>query len=82
MNYNETERIHFILLNQGDIIFIEWIVPSNAYLVAYTVDRIDMIKIISYDYYQDDINSLIEDNFVKWLSLDQNRETLFPFSAL
>ena len=82
MNYNETERIHFILLYQGDIIFIEWIVPSNAYLVSYTVDRIDMIKIISYDYYQDDINALIEDNFVKWLSLDQNRETLFPFSAL
>ena len=65
MNYNETERIHFILLYQGDIIFIEWIVPSNAYLVAYTVDRIYMIKVISHDYYQDDITSLIEDNFVK-----------------
>ena len=65
MNYNETERIHFILLYQGDIIFIEWIVPSNAYLVAYTVDRIYMIKFISHGYYQDDITSLIEDNFVK-----------------
>ena len=82
MNYIETERRHFILLYQGDTIFIEWIVPSNAYLVAYTVDRIYMNKVISHDYYQDDITSLIEDNFVKWLSLDQNRETLFPFSAL
>ena len=65
MNHIETDRRHFILLNQGDTIFIEWIVPSNAYLVAYTVDRIYMIKVISHDYYQDDITSLIEDNFVK-----------------
>ena len=65
MNYIETERRHVILLFQGNTIFIEWIVPSNAYLVAYTVDRIYMIKVISHDYYQDDITSLIEDNFVK-----------------
>ena len=82
MNYIETDRRHFILLYQRDTIFIEWNVPSNAYLVAYTVDRIYMTKVISHYYYQDDITSLIEDNFVKWLSLDQNRETLFPFSAL
>ena len=65
MNYIETEHRHFILLYEGNTIFIEWIVPSNAYLVAYTVDRIYMIKVISHDYYQDDITSLIEDNFVK-----------------
>ena len=65
MNYIETERRHVILLFQGNTIFIEWIVPSNAYLVAYTVDRIYMIKVISHDYYQDDITSLIEDNFLK-----------------
>ena len=65
MNYIETERRHFILSYQGDTIFIKWIVPLNAYLVAYTVDRIYMIKVISHDYYQDDITSLIEDNFVK-----------------
>ena len=65
MNYIETGRRHFILLYQGNTIFIEWIVPSNAYLVAYTVDRIYMIKVISHDYYQDDITSLIEDNFLK-----------------
>ena len=65
VNHIETDRRHFILLYQGDTIFIEWIVPSNAYLVAYTVDRIYMIKVISHDYYQDDITSLIEDNFLK-----------------
>ena len=65
MNYIETERRHFILLYQGNTTFIEWIVPSNTYLVAYTVDRIYVIKVISHDYYQDDITSLIEDNFVK-----------------
>ena len=61
MNYIETERRHFILLYQGNTIFSEWIVPSKAYLVAYTVDRIYMNKVISHDYYQDDITSLIED---------------------